>query len=44
MNGVQFDLYLFLGPETQYLGDSVKDRPSILKSQYLSLRRIDPVP
>lgn len=43
-NGVQFILYLLLGPETRYLGGSVKNQHSTLKSQYLFLGRIDPIP
>lgn len=43
-NGVQFILYLFLGPETRYLGGSVESQSSDLRAQYLSIRRIDPSP
>lgn len=37
-------MYLFLGPETRYLGGSAGYQSSTLRSQYLSLRRIDPSP
>ncbi|PWY68613.1 MFS general substrate transporter [Aspergillus heteromorphus CBS 117.55] len=42
-NGVQFILYLFLGPETRYIGGS-SEGISDFKAQYMSLRRIDPTP
>ncbi|GIC85056.1 putative MFS transporter [Aspergillus udagawae] len=44
INGVQFILYLFFGPETRYLGDSAESLSADFKSQYLSFRRIDPTP
>lgn len=43
VNGVQFVLYLFFGPETRYLGGSAEGI-SDFKAQYLSFRRIDPTP
>ncbi|RAL15240.1 putative MFS transporter [Aspergillus homomorphus CBS 101889] len=43
VNGVQFVLYLFFGPETRYVGGSAEGI-SDFKAQYLSLRRIDPSP
>ncbi|OGM48086.1 MFS multidrug transporter [Aspergillus bombycis] len=43
-NGVQFILYIFLGPETRYIGSSTEDSSSDFKTQYLSFRRIDPTP
>ncbi|KAJ5676095.1 Major facilitator superfamily domain general substrate transporter [Penicillium macrosclerotiorum] len=44
INGGQFILYLFFGPETRYLGGGV-DRPDPnWKTEYLSIRRIDPTP
>jgi hypothetical protein len=43
-NGVQFILYIFLGPETRYIGGSAEDSSSDFKTQYLSLRRIEPTP
>ena len=43
-NAVQFILYLFFGPETRYIGGDVETRPSGVKHQYLSIRRIDPTP
>ncbi|KAJ5524292.1 hypothetical protein N7494_010942 [Penicillium frequentans] len=44
INGGQFILYLFLGPETRYVGSSEDSEGSVLKREYLSLRRIDPTP
>lgn len=41
-NGVQFILYLFLGPETRYLRYGVEHRGSDFKQEYLNFRRIDP--
>ncbi|KAJ5316379.1 hypothetical protein N7476_006686 [Penicillium atrosanguineum] len=43
-NAVQFILYLFFGPETRYVGGDIETRPSGVKHQYLSIRRIDPTP
>lgn len=40
-NGVQFILYLFLGPETRYLRYGVEHRGSDFRQEYLSFRRID---
>ena len=37
-------MYLFLGPETRYLGNSDDDPKSAWKREYLTLRRIDPTP
>ncbi|KAE8152438.1 major facilitator superfamily domain-containing protein [Aspergillus avenaceus] len=44
VNGVQFILYLFLGPETRYVGSNVDPNQASWKREYLSLRRIDPAP
>lgn len=44
INGVQFILYLFLGPETRYVGRKTDSQNSSFKTQYLSIRRIDPTP
>ncbi|KAJ6027626.1 uncharacterized protein N7446_003778 [Penicillium canescens] len=44
INGGQFILYLFFGPETRYLGSGVDTEKSAMKIEYLSLRRIDPTP
>ncbi|RHZ61509.1 putative MFS transporter [Aspergillus thermomutatus] len=44
VNGVQFILYLFFGPETRYLGGSAESLSLDFKTQYLSFRRIDPTP
>ncbi|KAJ5584679.1 uncharacterized protein N7459_004479 [Penicillium hispanicum] len=44
INGGQFILYLFLGPETRYVGDRVDRRESNWKNEYLKVRRIDPTP
>lgn len=43
INGGQFILYLFFGPETRYLGSGVEST-SARKVEYMSLRRIDPTP
>ncbi|KAJ5230768.1 hypothetical protein N7489_011476 [Penicillium chrysogenum] len=43
-NAVEFILYIFFGPETRYIGADVQSRSSAFKTQYLSLRRIDPTP
>ncbi|PGH07785.1 hypothetical protein AJ79_06173 [Helicocarpus griseus UAMH5409] len=45
-NGVQFILYLFLGPETLYLrtNPGPQDSTSTFKREYISFRRIDPKP
>ncbi|CAP99479.1 putative transporter [Penicillium chrysogenum] len=44
INGGQFILYLFFGPETLYLGSGIESRESARKIEYMSLRRIDPTP
>ena len=44
VNGVQFILYVFLGPETRYLRQGVEHRGSDIKQEYFSFRRIDPTP
>ncbi|KAJ5542232.1 Major facilitator superfamily domain general substrate transporter [Penicillium sp. DV-2018c] len=44
INGGQFILYLFFGPETRYLGGDVEDKKSPTQIQYMSVRRIDPAP
>ncbi|KAJ5344679.1 hypothetical protein N7452_002683 [Penicillium brevicompactum] len=43
-NAVQFILYIFFGPETRYIGADVQSRSSALKTEYMSLRRIDATP
>ncbi|PYH99953.1 MFS transporter [Aspergillus ellipticus CBS 707.79] len=44
INGVQFILYLFLGPETRYIGgDHDPNQPAWVR-EYAQLRRIDPTP
>lgn len=43
-NGVQFVLYLLLGPETRYIRKGVAHEGSNFKQEYLSVRRIDPSP
>lgn len=43
-NGVQFVLYLFLGPETRYIRKGVAHEGSDFRQEYISLRRIDPSP
>ncbi|OJJ43252.1 hypothetical protein ASPZODRAFT_146273 [Penicilliopsis zonata CBS 506.65] len=44
INGVQFILYLFFGPETRYIGSGVETEKLGWKSQYFTFRRIDPTP
>ncbi|KAJ5194256.1 hypothetical protein N7472_006722 [Penicillium cf. griseofulvum] len=44
INGGQFILYLFFGPETRYLGSGINSKDSPRKIEYMSLRRIDPTP
>ncbi|KAJ6093365.1 Major facilitator superfamily domain general substrate transporter [Penicillium sp. IBT 16267x] len=44
INGGQFILYLFFGPETRYLGGGVDQTKSNWKREYMSLRRIDATP
>lgn len=44
INGVQFVLYLFLGPETRYLRQGVEHVGSNYRQEYLTLHRIDPRP
>ncbi|KAF2721830.1 MFS general substrate transporter [Polychaeton citri CBS 116435] len=44
VNGVQFILYIFLGPETRYIRQDNKPRQSAFKQEYVSIRRIDPEP
>ncbi|OQD64991.1 hypothetical protein PENPOL_c006G01245 [Penicillium polonicum] len=43
-NAVEFILYIFFGPETRYIGADVHSPSSAFKTEYLSLRRIDPTP
>ncbi|RLL93220.1 hypothetical protein CFD26_101575 [Aspergillus turcosus] len=42
-NAIQFILYLFLGPETRYIGTD-NSKQSTFQREYLSIRRIDPTP
>ncbi|RLL99162.1 hypothetical protein CFD26_105262 [Aspergillus turcosus] len=44
INGGQFILYLFFGPETRYIGCDENPKEPAWKREYLSLRRIDPTP
>ncbi|KAL4891469.1 MFS multidrug transporter [Aspergillus ambiguus] len=45
VNGCELILYIFLGPETRYIGEDVQSSPSsAFKLEYLKLRRIDPTP
>lgn len=44
VNGCQFILYLFLGPETRYINNGGEKQQPSWKTEYLSLRRIDPTP
>ena len=43
-NGVQFVLYIFLGPETRYLRRGVTHTDSSFKQRYLNFKRLDPTP
>ncbi|WPH00812.1 MFS general substrate transporter [Acrodontium crateriforme] len=43
-NGVQFLLYLFLGPETRYIRKGVPRATSAFKEEYFKFTRIDPTP
>ncbi|KAF9886615.1 hypothetical protein FE257_011255 [Aspergillus nanangensis] len=44
INGVEFILYLFLGPETRYINGENDPKEPAWKREYLSLCRIDPTP
>ncbi|KAM0117631.1 hypothetical protein ACP6JC_005787 [Aspergillus fumigatus] len=44
INGGQFILYLFFGPETRYIGGDENPKEPAWKREYLSLRRIDLTP
>lgn len=44
VNGVQFILYLFLGPETRYIRTGVTHQGSDFKKEYFQFSRIDPSP
>lgn len=44
INGGQFILYLFFGPETLYVDDTQNINEPSWKREYLYLRRIDPTP
>ncbi|KAJ5947814.1 hypothetical protein N7466_000829 [Penicillium verhagenii] len=44
INGAQFILYLFFGPETRYVDSGESIEGSVFKREYLSIRRIDPTP
>ncbi|CEJ56666.1 hypothetical protein PMG11_02867 [Penicillium brasilianum] len=44
INGGQFILYLFFGPETRWVGSGVDREVPTWKTEYMSLRRIDPSP
>lgn len=44
INGGQFILYAFLGPESRYLRKGTLHEGSSIKQEYLTLRRIDPRP
>lgn len=37
-------LYIFFGPETRYIGADIQSQSSALKTEYLTVRRIDPTP
>ncbi|KAL5336247.1 major facilitator superfamily domain-containing protein [Aspergillus crustosus] len=44
INGVQFILYLFFGPETRYIGGNEDTKEPAWKREYLQFRRIDQIP
>lgn len=44
INGGQFILYLFFGPETRYIGSGIDQPEANWKREYMSIRRIDPTP
>ncbi|BCS18944.1 putative MFS transporter [Aspergillus puulaauensis] len=44
INGGQFILYLFFGPETRYVGSNEDPKEPAWKREYLKVRRIDPTP
>ncbi|KKK18579.1 hypothetical protein ARAM_005730 [Aspergillus rambellii] len=44
INGVQFILYFFFGPETRYIGTNDDPKEPVWKREYLQIRRIDPTP
>ncbi|KAJ5116582.1 hypothetical protein N7456_000930 [Penicillium angulare] len=44
INGVQFILYLFFGPETRYVNSGEWRDESTFRREYISIRRIDPMP
>lgn len=44
INGVQFVLYVFFGPETRYLRRGVEHHGSNTKQEYFQFKRIDPTP
>ncbi|KAN0102257.1 MFS general substrate transporter [Hyaloscypha variabilis] len=44
INGVQFILYVFFGPETRYIRSGVQHQESPFKQEYLTFKRIDPRP
>lgn len=44
INGVQFILYLFFGPETRYIEGNADPTEPSWKREYLYVRRIDPTP
>ena len=44
INGVQFVLYFFLGPETRYMRKGAQHTGSEFKQEFFTFRRIDPAP
>ncbi|KAF2715290.1 MFS general substrate transporter [Pleomassaria siparia CBS 279.74] len=44
INGVQFILYIFLGPETRFLRHNTSHNLPALKESYFKFSRIDPTP
>ncbi|KAE8378666.1 major facilitator superfamily domain-containing protein [Aspergillus bertholletiae] len=44
VNGCEFFLYIFFGPETRYISAEGRSGGSSFRREYFSLRRIDPAP
>lgn len=44
VNGLQFIVYVFFGPETRYVRKGVKHTGSAFKQEYLTFGRLDPDP
>ncbi|KAK6393397.1 hypothetical protein LTR65_002688 [Meristemomyces frigidus] len=44
VNGLQFICYIFFGPETRYIRQGVRHAGSAFKQEFLTFKRIDPMP